>query len=106
MKTILTAIFILSTLSLSAQLGSVGKLSKKDSTLSSTYFVPVTDSVTKKAYKVKVSDLAKSINIIDTATGTPPVAKIVPNTFKAFKNPANDSVFIWINIGGTVRRID
>lgn len=88
-----------------AQLGSVPRYTNKDTTLGSTYFIPVIDSVTKKPYKITPKSLYKSTNVIDTCTGKPASSKIAPNTFKAFRNPATDSIFIWFNWNGTVRKV-
>lgn len=104
MKQLLTAILFLAAFSVKAQLNNVSKLPKKDTILSSKYYIPVVDSVSKVVYKITPKSLQKSTNSVDTLTGTPDTLQIPRSTFRAYRNPVTDSIFFWFNIGGVVRK--
>jgi hypothetical protein len=104
MKQLLTAILFLAAFSVKAQLNNVSKLPKKDTTLSSKYYIPVVDSVSKVVYKITPKSLQKSIEVVDTLTGTPDTIKVPRSTFRAYRNPVTDSVFFWFNINGVLRK--
>lgn len=103
-KLILSTLLFALAFTASAQLNNIKKQTKKDTTLSSIYRIPVQDSTTGKVYQLPITSIGKTSNWVDTATGTPPVSKILVNTFKPFRDPVTDSVFIWFNIGGTIRK--